>query len=299
MLPIESTAAVRQQERRHDLFVLVQRRHVEQELLGVDAFRVEQDQVDAEAIQLVARAVVEHEHRAAPWSVSSSLLSSIRSSALGGHRGLCDDEQAERGETAPSLARPAADREGSLISMVFRPDGRIISPRRIASDSDSQVSALHGARRVVQRMYCRSKVEMTSRASTLPRRPHGVRHEQDRSGNFFEDFALGQEILHATPRTVTEGDATLYLALTGSSFAVHCSATLARMAGLPRPPLDDLLTFHLVFGRTVPDVSLNAIANLGYADGRFGALLYPGDTLNASSKVIGLKESSSGNSGTV
>jgi 2-methylfumaryl-CoA hydratase len=118
-------------------------------------------------------------------------------------------------------------------------------------------------------------------------------------GNFFEDFAVGQEILHATPRTVTESDATLYLALTGSRFAVHCSATLARMAGLPRPPLDDLLTFHLAFGRSVPDVSLNAIANLGYADGRFGALLYPGDTLTASSRVIGLKENSSGKSGTV
>jgi 2-methylfumaryl-CoA hydratase len=118
-------------------------------------------------------------------------------------------------------------------------------------------------------------------------------------GNFFEDFAVGQEILHATPRTVTEGDATLYLALTGSRFAVHCSAALARMAGLPRPPLDDLLTFHLAFGRSVPDVSLNAVANLGYADGRFGALLYPGDTLTATSQVIGLKENSSGKAGTV
>ena len=118
-------------------------------------------------------------------------------------------------------------------------------------------------------------------------------------GNFFEDFVVGQEILHATPRTVTESDATLYLALTGSRFAVHCSATLARMAGLPRPPLEDLLTFHLAFGRSVPDVSLNAIANLGYADGRFGALLYPGDTLTASSQVIGLKENSTGRSGTV
>jgi 2-methylfumaryl-CoA hydratase len=118
-------------------------------------------------------------------------------------------------------------------------------------------------------------------------------------GNFFEDFVVGQEILHATPRTVTESDATLYLALTGSRFTVHCAATLARMAGLPRPPLDDLLTFHLAFGRSVPDVSLNAIANLGYADGRFGALLYPGDTLTASSKVIGLKENSSGKAGTV
>ena len=37
--------------------------------------------------------------------------------------------------------------------------------------------------------------------------------------------------------------------------------------------------FHLVFGKTVPDISLNAVANLGYADGRFGVPVYPGDTL--------------------
>ena len=108
-------------------------------------------------------------------------------------------------------------------------------------------------------------------------------------GNFFEDFAVGQKFLHATPRTVTEGDATLYLALTGSRFAVHCSATLARMAGLPRPPLDDLLTLHLAFGRSVPDVSLNAIANLGYAACRFLKPVYAGDTLSSTSEVIGLR----------
>jgi 2-methylfumaryl-CoA hydratase len=119
------------------------------------------------------------------------------------------------------------------------------------------------------------------------------------AGHFFEDFSLNQKIDHATPRTVTEADAGLYLALTGSRFGIHCSAILARMAGLPRPPLEDLLTFHLVFGRSVPDVSLNAVANLGYAQGRFGALLYPGDTLLASSTVIGLKENSSGKTGTV
>ena len=119
------------------------------------------------------------------------------------------------------------------------------------------------------------------------------------AGNFFEDFAPGQVLHHPTPRTVTEGDAALYLALTGSRFAVNCSNMMARSAGLPRPPLDDLLTFHLALGRSVPDVSLNAVANLGYADGRFGALLYPGDTLLASSEVIGVKENSSGRTGTV
>src|SRR5688500_16059012 len=119
------------------------------------------------------------------------------------------------------------------------------------------------------------------------------------AGSFFEDFEIGQTIHHPTPRTVTQGDAVLYLALTGSRFGIHCSDALARMAGLPRPPLEDLLTFHLVFGRSVPDISRNAIAKLGPADGRCGALPYPGESRHAPSEVIGLKESSSGTAGTV
>ncbi len=119
------------------------------------------------------------------------------------------------------------------------------------------------------------------------------------TGNFLEDFRAGQEIRHATPRTLTEGDAALYLALTGSRFAQGCCEPLARAAGLPRSPLDDLLVFHTVFGKTVPDMSLNAVANLGYADGRFLAPVYPGDTLEAVSTVLGLKENSNRQTGIV
>jgi 2-methylfumaryl-CoA hydratase len=118
-------------------------------------------------------------------------------------------------------------------------------------------------------------------------------------GNFFEDFRLGQELRHAVPRTVTSGDVALYMALTGSRFALASSDAFARQLGLPQAPLDDLLVFHLVFGRTVPDISLNAIANLGYAQGRFGAPVYPGDTLTATSTVIGLKENSNRQTGVV
>ncbi len=120
-----------------------------------------------------------------------------------------------------------------------------------------------------------------------------------RAGNFFEDFRVGQEIRHATPRTIGEGDAALYTALTGSRFLQHCSDPFARQHGLPRAPVEDLLAFHIVFGKTVPDISLNAVANLGYADGRFLSLVYPGDTLTARSEVIGLKENSNRQTGVV
>src|ERR1700689_794137 len=112
------------------------------------------------------------------------------------------------------------------------------------------------------------------------------------AGRFFEDFPLGETIRHATPRTLNSGDASLYSALTGARFAPQSAETFARAIGYPASPIDDLLAFHVVFGKTVSDVSLNAVANLGYADCRFSKPVFPGDTLSAVSQVIGLKENS-------
>jgi len=118
-------------------------------------------------------------------------------------------------------------------------------------------------------------------------------------GNFFEDFRLGQQIRHATPRTITVGDVALYNGLFGPRFAVQSSDAFAAKIGYPRAPVDDFLVFHVVFGKTVPDISLNAVANLGYADCRFLKPVYPGDTLNSVSEVIGLKENSNRKAGIV
>ncbi|MFZ1988800.1 MAG: MaoC family dehydratase [Alphaproteobacteria bacterium] len=118
-------------------------------------------------------------------------------------------------------------------------------------------------------------------------------------GRFFEDFALGETIEHATPRTITDGDVALYQALYGARFAPQSSVPFARALGLKTAPLDDLLVFHTVFGKSVPDISLNAVANLGYAQGRFLAPVYPGATLSAVSEVIGLKENSNRKTGIV
>jgi 2-methylfumaryl-CoA hydratase len=120
-----------------------------------------------------------------------------------------------------------------------------------------------------------------------------------REGWFFEDYALGQRFSHATPRTITAGDVALYIALTGARQPAHCAEPVARALGHPACPVDDLLAFHVAFGKTVPDISYNAVANLGYADVRFLEPVYPGDTLQAQSEVIGLRQNSSGTSGVV
>ena len=119
------------------------------------------------------------------------------------------------------------------------------------------------------------------------------------TGNFFEDFTIGQTIVHATPRTISSGDQALYTALYGSRFAVQSSTNFARRVGYPQSPVDDMLVFHIVFGKTVADISLNAVANLGYADCRFLQPVYPGDTLKTVSQVIGLKQNSNGKNGVV
>lgn len=119
------------------------------------------------------------------------------------------------------------------------------------------------------------------------------------AGNFFEDFRLGQVIEHATPRTVTEGDRALYGAIYPTRFAVPSSAEFAASVGLAPHPVEELVGFHIAFGKTVPDVSLNAVANLGYAECRFHAPVVPGDTLRTRSEVVGLKENSNGRTGVV
>ncbi len=119
------------------------------------------------------------------------------------------------------------------------------------------------------------------------------------SGNFFEDFTVGQVIDHATPRTVTEGDRAVYGAIYPTRFAVPSSAAFAASVGLDPAPVEDLIAFHIAFGKTVPDVSLNAVANLGYAECRFRQPVVPGDTLRTSSEVIGLKQNSNGKTGVV
>lgn len=118
-------------------------------------------------------------------------------------------------------------------------------------------------------------------------------------GRFFEDYRIGDVIRHAVPRTVSGGERALYHALYPARGALYSSDAFARSCGLPASPLDDLIVFHTVFGKTVPDISLNAVANLGYAEGRFLRPVYPGDTLASQSEVIGLKQNSNGKSGVV
>ena len=109
-------------------------------------------------------------------------------------------------------------------------------------------------------------------------------------GNFFEDFELGQVVDCPVPRTVTSGDVSTYIALTGDRTPVYCGAS-----GFVHP----LVTFHTVFGQTVRHISLNARANLGYAGIRWHEPARIGDTLSMQLEIVGLRENSNNETGIV
>ncbi|HYM16495.1 MAG TPA: MaoC family dehydratase [Dehalococcoidia bacterium] len=118
-------------------------------------------------------------------------------------------------------------------------------------------------------------------------------------GNFFEDLRPGQLLRNPVPRTLTEGDVALYIALTGDRNPLFCSDEYARALGFERAPVADLLVFHIVFGRAVGEISLNSPGNLGYADVRFLRPVYTGDTLRAETETLGWRETSKGDTGVV
>ena len=122
------------------------------------------------------------------------------------------------------------------------------------------------------------------------------------AGNFFEDFAWPGDLRrHATHSPVTDGDVALYPRSTGRASQSVRSDTFAKAdrypARAPRRPFRYRSTLSLEKRRRT--ISLNAIANLGYADCRFLNPVYPGDTLTSTSEVIGIKENSNGETGTV
>ena len=72
------------------------------------------------------------------------------------------------------------------------------------------------------------------------------------SGRFFEDYTVGETIHHAVPRTVKMGERALYHMLYPARHALYSSDQFAQNCGLPNSPLDDMIAFHIVFGRATP-----------------------------------------------
>lgn len=123
--------------------------------------------------------------------------------------------------------------------------------------------------------------------------------EKINQGNYFEDFEVGKTIQHAIPRTLTAGDSALYIALTGERYPAYCCMEFAKSLGYKHEVISELNVFHIVYGQSVSDISMHAVANVGYSDVCFLKPVYTGDTLFSESNIIGKKETSSGKFGKI
>src|SRR4029077_3827083 len=112
-------------------------------------------------------------------------------------------------------------------------------------------------------------------------------------GRYLEDFAVGEVYRHAHGRTVTDTDNTWFTLLTNNSHQIHTNADYAAKTEFGRPLVVSTLTLAIVTGLSVPDVSQNAVANLGWDNVRLVAPVFAGDTLYASSEVVDVRASRS------
>jgi acyl dehydratase len=110
-------------------------------------------------------------------------------------------------------------------------------------------------------------------------------------GRYFEEFEIGQEFRHWPGRTISEADNTWFSLLTMNQHPLHIDAHYAATTQHGRCLVVGTLVFSIAVGISVADISGRAIANLGYNEVRHLGPVFAGDTIYASSKIIGKRES--------
>jgi acyl dehydratase len=112
-------------------------------------------------------------------------------------------------------------------------------------------------------------------------------------GNFFEDFAVGEVYRHALGRTISEADNTWFTLLTCNTLQAHFNADYAARTEFGRPLVVSTLTLAVITGLSVPDISQNAVANLGWDRVRLPKPVFVGDTLYAETEILETRPSAS------
>jgi len=116
---------------------------------------------------------------------------------------------------------------------------------------------------------------------------------QRRTGNFLEDFRPGQVMRHKGGKTVTEGLFSTFTEFSMTSNPLSKNARYARAHGFDGLVCPPGLVMLIAFSQTVEDISENARTNLEYIDMKFGEPVYVGDTLEAETKILGVRPSKS------
>ena len=114
------------------------------------------------------------------------------------------------------------------------------------------------------------------------------------AGKYYDQWQVGDRITHEIRRTVTETDNLLFSTMTHNPQPLHIDAEAAKASEFGQILVNGTFTFSLMVGLSVGDTTLGTlVANLGYDKLVMPKPVFIGDTLHATSEVIGLKESKS------
>jgi itaconyl-CoA hydratase len=113
------------------------------------------------------------------------------------------------------------------------------------------------------------------------------------TGRVFEDFETGDIYEHPLGRKVTQADNVWFTCVTMNTNPIHFDAEYASRTEFKRPLVNSCFTLALVTGQSVIDLTINAVANLGWDEVRLPNPLFEGDTVYAKSEVLETRESTS------
>jgi len=117
--------------------------------------------------------------------------------------------------------------------------------------------------------------------------------EASKMGHYFEDFQVGDEIVHSLSKTIFESDNNLFSLLTMNHHPLHNNTDFAGKSQHGKILVVGTLVFSLGVGLTVPDISGKAIANLGYEEVKHLAPVFINDTIYARTKILSCQPSQS------
>jgi acyl dehydratase len=117
--------------------------------------------------------------------------------------------------------------------------------------------------------------------------------KQGWTGRVFEDFTVGDVYEHPFGRTVTQADNIWFTCVTMNTNPIHFDAEYARKTEFKKPLVNSCFTLALVTGQSVIDLTMNAVANLGWDTVKLPHPLFEGDTVYAKSEVLEARESKS------
>lgn len=110
------------------------------------------------------------------------------------------------------------------------------------------------------------------------------------AGKHFDEWQVGDRLEHAITRTVTETDNLLFTVMTHNPQPLHLDVEAAKASEFGQILVNGTFTFALMVGLSVGDTTLGTlVANLGYEQLVMPKPVFIGDTMRATSEVVGLK----------